>query len=208
MMEMLCYQYPGKTIFLFIIIIFSDDSYYDTADSNCLPLIIWHFCLLHHNLLQSRSFSIDSQGTFQEGKGWPVGRIDIKPGSNFYLPITFNPPSEESHSCALRIGTSVGDYVLELTGTGREAVLSVAPHSLSFDDCLVGNEYTKELTIINAGDLFYPVNIFVLQTEEEGKQHSLSAFSGIFYLFRPAAFRFLAVSAKRPLLLQSKRNPN
>ena len=114
-------------------------------------------------------FSIEgsASGAFERGPGWPSEAIEILPEENFYLSVVFNPPSEETFSSVLKIQTSIGDHVLELVGTGREAVLTVSVNDMIFDNCLVGNEYIQDFTVINAGDLIYPINSFVMQIDED-----------------------------------------
>lgn len=115
-------------------------------------------------VLHLTRFELVETATFFKGPDWPSSRISLFPGKNFNLPIVFNPSDESVSPGRLIVGTNSESFEIELTGSGREAVLIVSKVALEFSECLIGNSYEQKLGLKNIGDVNYPVT-FKLEKE-------------------------------------------
>lgn len=115
-------------------------------------------------VLHLSKFELVETATFFKGQDWPSSRISLFPGKSFNLPIVFNPSEESVSPGILIVGTESETYEIELTGSGREAVLIVSKVALEFSECLIGNSYEQKLGLKNIGDVNYPVT-FKLEKE-------------------------------------------
>lgn len=118
-----------------------------------------------------------SHSVFRKGESWPHSLdsgepLRIAPSDNFYVPLVFHPHSESHFVDTFTIHTSTGSYTLDLTGSGREAVLSLSVQRVDFVDCIVGNAYKTSFEVSNAGDLTYPLEVSLICSEgNEPKAH-------------------------------------
>eukprot|EP00741_Cyanophora_paradoxa_P002489 tig00000076_g2413.t1 len=98
-------------------------------------------------------------GAHREGEDFPRGARQIPPGGHFDVPVLFNPPSEDQFVGRLIVRTKVDRFKVEVTGTGRHAVLTLSKSKSDFLACVIGNVYYDSLELSNVGDLQYPVDI-------------------------------------------------
>lgn len=89
-------------------------------------------------------------------------RLLVQPGSFLDIPIEFRPVDEEIFIGQLVIETSILTVPIELVGTGREALLTYDKNKLDFVGCMCGNTYVREFTVMNVGELNYPLTIKVV----------------------------------------------
>lgn len=107
--------------------------------------------------LHLAEFEISSSGTFLKGDKWPTGRLTLRPGQSFDLPLIFRPKDETPTPGKLIVKSRKDKWEIELIGSGREAVLVVAKSELDFNNCLIGNTYEQSVGFKNVGDVNYPI---------------------------------------------------
>jgi hypothetical protein len=116
-------------------------------------------------ILHLNKFDLIPSDTFFKGADWPEGRVSVKSGDTYNLPLVFNPQVETPSPGKLIVGNDNEWYDIQLTGFGREAVLIVTKVTLDFTDCLIGNSYSQKLGLKNVGDVNYPV-VFKLEATD------------------------------------------
>ncbi|KAG9396839.1 hypothetical protein J8273_1886 [Carpediemonas membranifera] len=101
---------------------------------------------------------LDESVSFRTGSGWPADPFAIPPGGSYDLPLSFTPQGEKVAPGKLTITTALMAHSVQLRGGGREASISFEPKTLSFNSCIVGNEYQRQMVIHNTGDVTYHIN--------------------------------------------------
>ncbi len=85
-----------------------------------------------------------------------------KPGDFMDLMIEFRPPNEDIFVGRVVVETTTQSFSIELLGTGREAMLLPDVKRIEFNECLVGNTYSKEFSLLNSGEVKYPVRLYLV----------------------------------------------
>ena len=104
---------------------------------------------------------------FTNTTDWPVYGEKIPPGGKFTMGVVFRPLQEDTYKDHVVIkSTSCDPMLLQVVGHGRDALLVYDKHFINFDQCIVGNTYTSELSLMNVGEVDYPIKLYFTQDTE------------------------------------------
>lgn len=95
----------------------------------------------------------------------------IEPGEDCEAKISFAPDATGVAAASLTVETDAGNYVTDLTGTGRSPVLKLTEDKLEFDRVTIGETaaVTRSVSIENTGDFGLLISGAVLAGADSGQ---------------------------------------